>query len=209
MDYTIRLERTNEQRETENVVREAFWNVYRPGCTEHYILNQLRIDEDFIAQLNFVIEVKGRVIGQSMFMKSIIKTENEDIPVITLGPISIAPEFQKMGFGKILLDYSLNRAKELNYGAVFLEGDINFYKHSGFVYASSYGIGYGDVQEDVQENENSPFFLCKELIDGYLDGVKGNYIVPSGYFVSEEDAEEFDREFPYKEKLKLPEQLFD
>ena len=152
-DYIIRNERKEEQREVEFLVRESFWNVYRPGCLEHYVLNQLRDDADFIPELNFVMEKDGRIIGQNMFMKAKIKADDgRDIPILTMGPICIANELKRQGYGKILLDYSLKK--------------------------------------------------------GYLDGVAGEYSPPQGYFVNEAEAEDFDKQFPPKEKLKLPTQLF-
>ena len=184
---------------------ESFWNVYRPGCLEHYVLNQLRDDADFIPELNFVMEKEGRIIGQNMFMKAVIKADNsKDIPILTMGPICIANELQRQGYGKILLDYSLQKATEMGFGAVCFEGNINFYGKSGFTYASEFGIRY----HGLPEGADSSFFLCKELKKGYLEGVIGEYTPPQGYFVNEADAEEFDKQFPPKEKLKLPGQLF-
>ena len=204
-DLMIRNERKEEQREVENLVRESFWNVYRPGCLEHYVLNQLRNDSAFIPQLDFVMEKDGRIIGQNMFMHAVIKADDDrDIPVITMGPICIANEFKRQGYGKILLDYSLEKATEMGFGAICFEGNINFYGKSGFTYAGEFGIRYHDLPEDA----DASFFLCKELKKGYLNGVTGEYAPPDGYFVNEDDAEEFDRQFPPKEKLKLPEQLF-
>ncbi|MGN0605097.1 MAG: GNAT family N-acetyltransferase [Oscillospiraceae bacterium] len=204
-DYIIRLEKKEEYREVENLVRESFWNVYRPGCLEHYVLNQLRNDADFVAELDFVMVKNGRIIGQNMFMKAVIKADDgRDIPIMTMGPICIAPEFKRMGYGKILLDYSLEQAVKLGAGAVCFEGNIDFYGKSGFTYASEYGIRY----HGLPEGEDASFFLCKELIPNYLDGITGEYATPQGYFVDEEEAEEFDKQFPHKEKLKLEGQLF-
>ena len=204
-DCIIRLERTEEHRETETLVREAFWNVYRPGCLEHYVLNQLRNDEAFVPELNFVMEKDGRLIGQNMFMRAVIKADDgRDIPIMTMGPICITPELQSKGYGKILLDYSLEKAAELGCGALCFEGNINFYVKSGFTYASEFGIRY----HGLPEGADASFFLCKELKKGYLDGISGEYTPPKGYFVDEAQAEEFDKQFPPKEKLKLPTQLF-
>ena len=204
-DYIIRLEREEEYREVENLVREAFWNVYRPGCLEHYVLNQLRNDEAFVPELDFVMERDGQLIGQNMFMRANIKADDgRDIPIMTMGPICITPELKRQGFGKKLLEYSLNKAVELGGGALCFEGNINFYGKSGFTFASEFGIRYHDLPEDA----DASFFLCKELILGYLSGVTGEYTPPQGYFVDEDKAEEFDKGFSYKEKLKLPGQLF-
>ena len=201
----IRLEKKEEYREVENMVRESFWNVYRPGCLEHYVLNQLRDDPAFVKELDFVMEKGGRLIGQNMFMRANIKADDgRDIPIMAMGPICITPELKRKGYGKTLLDYSLEKAKELGCGAVCFEGNIDFYGKSGFATADKFGIRY----HGLPEGEDAPFFLCKELIPGYLDGITGEYAPPQGYFVDEAEAEAFDKEFPTKEKLKLPGQLF-
>lgn len=204
-DYLIRLEREEDYREAENLIREAFWNVYRPGCLEHYVINQLRNDPSFVKELDLVMEKGGKLIGQNVFMKAAIKADDgRDIPIMTMGPICISPEYKRQGYGKILLDYSLEKAAELGAGAVCFEGNIAFYGKSGFTFASEYGIRY----HGLPEGEDSSFFLCKELIPGYLDGINGEYKTPQGYFVDESEAEEFDKKFPAKEKLTLPGQIF-
>ena len=201
----IRLEKKEEYRQVENMVRESFWNVYRPGCLEHYVLNQLRDDPAFVKELDFVMEKDGRLIGQNMFMRANIKADDgRDIPIMAMGPICITPELKRKGYGKFLLDYSLEKAKELGCGAVCFEGNIDFYGKSGFTTADKFGIRY----HGLPEGEDAPFFLCKELIPGYLDGITGEYAPPQGYFVDEAEAEAFDKEFPTKEKLKLPGQIF-
>ena len=82
----------------EYLVRESFWNVYRPGCLEHYVLNQLRNDPDFIPELDFVLIKDGRIIGQNMFMRAKIQADSgREIPIMTMGPICIAPEFKRQG----------------------------------------------------------------------------------------------------------------
>ena len=204
--YTIRWEEEKEYREVENLVREAFWNVYRPGCLEHYVLHQLRSDPAFVPELDFVMEKDGQLIGQNMFMRAVIKTDDgRDIPIMTMGPICIAPEYKRKGYGKILLDYSLEKAAELGAGALCFEGNIDFYGKSGFDYARKFGIRYHDLPEGTDDS----FFLCKELKPGYLDGITGEYAPPQGYLVDEAEAEAFDGAFPFKEKQKLPGQLFE
>lgn len=204
-NIVIRLEKKEERREVENLVRESFWNVYRPGCLEHFVLHELRNDADFVPQLDLVMLLDGRIIGQNVFVRAAIKTDSgEDLPIMTMGPICIAPEFKRQGYGKILLDYSLERAKEMGCGAVCFEGSIGFYGKNGFTYASEFGIRYHGLPEGADQS----FFLCKELAAGYLDGVTGEYSTPAGYFVDEAAAEEFDKRFPPKEKLKLDGQIF-
>ncbi len=204
-DYTIRREWEEEYRAVENLVRESFWNVYRPGCVEHFVLHELRCDPGFVKELDFVMEKNGERIGHAMFMRSVIRADDgRVIPTLTMGPICIAPNRQRQGYGTILLDYCLQEAAKLGYGAVLLEGNIAFYGKSGFTHASDFGIRYHGMPEGAEET----FFLGRELIPGYLAGVTGEYAPPAGYFVSEAAAEAFDKTFPPKEKVKLPGQLF-
>lgn len=201
----IRLEKKEEYREVENLVREAFWNVYRPGCLEHFVLNRLRNNPDFLAELDYVMELNGKLIGQIVFMKAVLKADDgRDIPIVTIGPICITPELKRKGYGKALLDYSLDKAAKMGFGAVCIEGNIDFYGKSGFTYAGEFGIRYHGLPAD----EDASFFLCKELTPGYLDGITGEYETPAGYFVDEAETDEFDKGFPYKEKLKQQGQLF-
>jgi len=204
-DYIIRLERKEEHREVENLVREAFWNVYRPGCLEHYVLHKLREDPAFVPELDLVMEQNGRVIGQNMFMRAVIRADDgREIPIMTMGPICITPELKRQGYGKQLLDYCLEKAAKLGCGALCFEGNIGFYGKSGFTYASDFGIRY----HGLPEGADASFFLCKELVPGYLAGITGEYAPPQGYFVDEDETEAFDRDFPPKKKERLPGQLF-
>ena len=120
----IRLENDNDHRKTEELVRDSFWNVYRPGCTEHYVLHMLRNDTAFVKKLNFVMEKDGWLIGQNIFVKTVIKADDgRDIDVLTMGPICIANDLKRKGYGKMLLDYSIKKAAEMGFGAVLFEGN--------------------------------------------------------------------------------------
>jgi putative acetyltransferase len=204
-DYTIRLEKPEDFRETESLTREAFWNVYKPGCVEHYVLHCYRDKDDFVPELDLVMEKDGKIIGQVMYVRAGIETDDgRVIPIMTFGPIGIAPQFKRQGYGKVLLDYSMEKAREMGAGALCIEGNIDFYGKSGFVVASTKGIHYHAEPKDAEV----PYFLLKELEPGFLDGITGTYHTPEGYYVDEEEAEKFDETFPKKEKLKLPGQIF-
>lgn len=204
MKTIIRKETPSDYREVENLIRESFWNVYRPGCLEHFVIHELRNDPAFVKELDFVMEQDGRIIGQNMFMRAVIKADDgRDIPIMTMGPICIANDLKRQGYGKQLLDYCLEKAAELGCGALCFEGNIRFYGKCGFGYAREKGLRY----RGLPEGKDDSFFLCKELIPGYLDGITGEYGPPQGYFVDEAACEEFDKQFPPKVKLKLPGQL--
>ncbi len=204
-NYIIRLEKKEERKEVENLVRESFWNIYRPGAYEHYVLHIMREHPDFVGELNFVMEKDNEIIGQTVFVKSVIKADNgKDIPTLTLGPVCIANKYKRKGYGKILLDFAFEKAKEKGFGAVLFEGNIDFYCKCGCEKASIYGIRY----QGMPEGEETNFFLCRILKDGYLDKISGVYAVPTVYYVEDSEVETFDKEFPPKQKLKLPGQLF-
>ena len=204
-NITFRLERKEDYKNTENLVREAFWNVYRPGCTEHYVLHCYRSDSAFVPELDFLMELGGKLVGQVIYVRSEIDcSDGEKLPIMTFGPISVAPEFKRKGYGKKLLDYSMERAKELGVGALAITGNIDFYGKSGFVPAKTKGVRYYDDPE-------ADYFLIKELAPGFLNGVSGTYRDPKVYFVAEKNPEafeEYEKTFPEKQKLKKPGQLF-
>lgn len=208
-DYTIRRETSGDFRTVENLVRESFWNVYRPGCAEHYVLKCLRDAEAFVPELDFVMEKDGRIIGQNVFVKAEIRCDNgASFPILTMGPICIAPEWKRQGYGKKLLDYSLEKAAEYGAKALCFEGNIEFYGKSGFVVASSKGIRYHGLPEGADDS----FFLCRELLPHALDRIRGEYATPACYFAAEEHPGDFARyeaTFPPKEKKKLPGQIFE
>ncbi len=227
----IRLEQPKDYREVENLTREAFWNVYRPGCTEHYVLNQYRNNPDFIPELDFVMEEgggedqsPGHIIGHVMFSKAHLVTTPlarwrgvggeavgavESIPSWTFGPISIHPDYKRKGYGLKLLQYALQKAREMGIGFLCMEGNIDFYKHAGFDLASKLNIHYHAEPKDAEV----PYFLAQELIPGWLrsNGItEANYCPPKGYFVADENPDAFEAyeaTFPPKEKLILEGQL--
>ncbi len=175
MSIIFRREEEKDYRTVENLIRESFWDVYRPGCLEHYVMHRFRNNPVFVKELDILMEKDGELIGQNIFVKAIIKADDgRDIPILAMGPICIAPKYKRQGYGKKLLDYCLDQAAALGYGAVFFEGNIDFYGKSGFVTAKNFSIRY----HDLPEGEDSSFFLGKELISGYLKGITGEYTPP-------------------------------
>lgn len=203
-NITIRPETKSDDRAVENLTREAFWNVYRPGCMEHYVLHCFRTDPAFVPELDLVMELDGTLIGHIMYARSEIAcSDGRALPIMTFGPISLAPEYKRQGYGKCLLDYSMEKAKEIGAGALAITGNILFYGKSGFVPAKSKGIRYAD-------DPDASYLLIKELTPGFLSGISGTYKDPEGYFVCERDPDgfaQFEATFPEKEKQKLPGQL--
>ena len=110
----IRRETPADYRAVEELTREAFWNVYRPGCSEHYVVHCLRDRPEFVPELDLVMERNGELIGHILYVRAEIQADDgRRIPVMAFGPISIRPDCQRQGLGKALLDESLERARAL------------------------------------------------------------------------------------------------
>lgn len=169
------------------------------------MLHCLRDDARFVPELNLVMELDGRLIGQAAGVRGELPLDAGGVlPMLVLGPICVVNDLKRQGYGKLLLDYWLERAAELGFGAVCFEGNIDFYGHSGLVRASEFGLRYHGMPDGVVAD----FFLVQELVPGYLAGASGEYAPPDVYLVDEAAAEEFDAGFAPLEKLKLPGQLF-
>lgn len=201
-DYIIHSEKPSDYADVENLTREAFWNVYVPGCSEHYFVHVMRDHEDFIPELDFVIEFNGRIIGNVMYTKSKLVDEKGEVkPILSFGPISIHPEFQRKGFGKALLKHSFSKALELGFDTVVIFGNPGNYISSGFKSCKKYNICL-----------DGGFFptpmLVKELKENVLDGRRWYFHEsPAGEVCGDTAAvERFDAQFPHKEKLWKPSQ---
>lgn len=201
----IRLERREDYREVENLTREAFWNVYRPGCLEHYVLNRLRSDACFIPELSYCIEKDGKIVAHIAYAKAeVTGDDGVSREVAIFGPVSVLPEMQKRGYGSALINHTLGLAKEMGIPLVLITGNPDYYSRFGFVSASSLGIFYSGTDRA----DEAPFFMAKILNEKESENIKGVYSDPPVYLADENEADEFDKAFPYKEKLKLPGQLF-
>ena len=136
----IRLETKDDYRAVENLTRESFWNVYRPGCMEHYVLHCYRVDPAFVPELDFVMELNGELIGQVIYVRSEIDCDDgRTLPIMTFGPISIAPAYKRQGYGKQLLDYSMEKAKKMGAGALAITGNIDFLRQVGLCSGQNQG----------------------------------------------------------------------
>ena len=200
----IRLEEEKDYFETENLTREAFWNVYREGCFEHLIIHNLRKDKSFVKELDYCIEIDNKIIANIVYAKGKLKLENGNIrEILIFGPVSVLPKYQKKGYGEKLINYTIEKAKELGFDAIVIMGNPNYYKKFGFESCSKYKIYY----EGLDKNEEAPFFMIKILNDNNIENLKGIYSAPDCYKADEKELEEFDKKFPFKIKEKTEGQI--
>ena len=200
----IRLEEEKDYFETENLTREAFWNVYREGCFEHLIIHNLRKDKSFVKELDYCIEIDNKIIANIVYAKGKLKLENGNIrEILIFGPVSVLPKYQKKGYGEKLINYTIEKAKELGFDAIVIMGNPNYYKKFGFESCSKYKIYY----EGLDKNEEAPFFMIKILNDNNIENLKGIYSAPDCYKADEKELEEFDKLFSFKIKEKIEGQI--
>lgn len=199
----IRLEEAKDYFEVENLTREAFWNIYRPGCFEHLVIHKLRNDESFVKELDYVIEKDSQIIANIVYANGTLKTKNgSQRKVLTFGPVSVLPKYQKQGYGEKLINYTINKSKLLGYDAIIITGNPDYYQKYGFVSASKYEIYY-----EGMEKEETPFFMIKILDENKVKELKGIYSDPKCYNIDELELIEFDKLFPKKQKEKRENQL--
>lgn len=196
----IRNETENDFAVVEHILRESFWNLYVPGCDEHYLAHIMREHPDFIPELDFVIELNGQVIGTVMYTKSeLIDESGRSKQILTFGPICITPKYQRRGYGKALLEYSFHKATAMGYDLIVIFGNPDNYVSREFKSCKKHNI--------CLENGEYPFaLLVKELKPAALDGRKWIYHESSVYCFDSVEAQKFDALFEPKERKYQPSQ---
>ncbi len=169
MEIGIRHTKPSEYRETESLMREAFWNHYSPGCSEHYLVHIMRNHPTFVPELDFVATADGRIVGNVLYLKAVIKADDGTThEVLSLGPIAVHPDYQRMGIGRKMIAHSRDMARQMGFKAILLCGDPDYYSRQGFVPAEGLGI------RTAENLYFAALHVC-ELYDGALTGVRGRY----------------------------------
>jgi predicted N-acetyltransferase YhbS len=201
VNISIRLEEKIDYRDVENLTREAFWNIYKPGCVEHLLVHKIRKVPAFVKELSFVACDNEKIVGDIIYSKAkIINDKNIEFELLCLGPIGVLPSYQGQGIGSFLMNYSIERARQLGYNAIILFGNQNYYRRFCFINAKKYGI-------QTSSGENFDEFMALELYDGALKGISGKFQEDEAFKIDENELEIFEKEFPYKKKLVTDTQL--
>ncbi len=201
MNLLIKQTNPNGFAITENITREAFWNVYKPGCSEHLVLHNLRKSKSYIKELDLVAFCNDQIVGHIISTKAkIVDSLNKEYEVLCVGPLSVLPDFQKKGIGGKLMKESIKLAKRLGFRGMILFGNPDYYHRFGFRNAKEFEITTKDYQ-------NFEPFMALELFENALTQVKGRFIEDESFNVNEDELNEFEKQFPYKEKLVTDTQL--
>lgn len=198
MDLIIRPEKPSDFYTTELITKRAFWNLYKPGCDEHYLVHKLRDDEAYLPDLSRVAEHAGEVIGAILYSKSRVVTPNTEVEVLTFGPLCVDPEYQRQGVGTALMKATFPLAKDTGYPGIIIYGEPEYYPRVGFKPCEAFSI-------TTPDGKNFPAFMGLELTPDGFSGLSGTFH-EADVFTSLDplDVDEYDKNFPFMEKLKLP-----
>lgn len=201
MQISIRHEEENDFNSVEFLTREAFWDVYKPGCDEHLIVHKIRKVPAFVKELDFVACDKDKIIGNIIFSKArVVDEDNKEFEVLCMGPVSVSPLYQKQGIGSLLINQAIEKAKELGYRAIILFGHPDYYHRFGFVNAEEYNV-------QTSWGANFEAFMVLELFEGSMKGISGKYFEDEVFKIGKDELEDFEKLFPYKEKHVTDSQL--
>ena len=193
MDIELRLEEEKDYFIVENITREAFWNHYVPGCDEHLLIHNLRKTNEFIKELDFVAISNNKIIGNIVYIKAKVINNDIEQTVLTFGPISVLPEYQKNGIGSKLINHTVKLSKEMGYKGIIIYGDPEYYKRFEFIESKQYRITNKDKKYPAA-------LLVLELYPNALNGIEGIFDEGKAYEIDSNEIEEFDKKFIKKEK---------
>lgn len=194
MNISIRMENKNDFRAVENMIREAFWDIYKPGCDEHLIIHKVRETDEFIKELDFVACDGEKVVGSIIYSKAKVINENgEEFEVLCMGPLGVLPSYQGKGVGTLLMKHSIKVARMLGYNGIIIFGNPKYYHRFGFENAAKYNIetAWGDNFEE---------FMALELHEAAFNKISGKFYESSVFETRAEELNEFEKQFPHKEK---------
>ncbi|HEY1404979.1 MAG TPA: N-acetyltransferase [Spirochaetota bacterium] len=194
MNLQIRLEDRNDFKETESLIRESFWDLYKPGCDEHFIIHKLRMLPAFVSNLDFVATIDNKIVGNIIYSRAKVINDNDvEHEVLCMGPLSVLPSYQKKGIGSTLINYSIKKAIEMGFKGIIIFGNPDYYTRFGYKNALIYNIKTSD-------GINFDAFMALELYENSLKGIEGKFYFDPVFIVAAQELEEFEKEFPYKEK---------
>jgi predicted N-acetyltransferase YhbS len=201
MNVLLRLEEEKDYKSVENLTREAFWNIYRPGCYEHLIIHNIRKAKEFIKELDYVAIYNNEIVGNIVYVKAKIINAIKEYDVLTFGPLSVLPKYQRTGIGKKLIEHTIKKSREIGFKAIIIYGNPVYYERFGFKISKEYGI------TDTEDNYNDALMIL-ELFPRALENINGKFCESEVYNINKIELETFENNFPYKEKLVLDTQIF-
>ena len=201
INVLLRLEDEKDYNQVENLTREAFWNIHKPGCDEHLLVHNIRNTKEFIKDLDYVAVFNDEIVGNIVYAKAKIIDKNKEYNILTFGPVSVLPKYQKRGIGKKLINHTITKSKEMGFNAIIIYGNPKYYEKFGFKNSKEYRI------TDMAGNYNDAL-MALELYPSSLENISGKFFEGEAYKIDKKELEIFEKNFPHKEKLVLETQIF-
>ncbi|OPY18007.1 MAG: Acetyltransferase (GNAT) family protein [Methanomethylovorans sp. PtaU1.Bin093] len=194
MNISIRQEEEKDFKDVEYLTREAFWDIYKPGCDEHLVLHKIRKVSAFVKELDLIACDKDTIVGNIIYSRArVVNEENKEFEVLCMGPIAVLPSYQNQGIGSLLMEHSIEKARQLGYKGIVIFGNPDYYHRFGFVDAKEYNI-------QTSWGDNLDAFMALELYENSLKGISGKFFEDEAFKIDNAEQENFEKQFPYKEK---------
>ena len=194
MHISIRQEVEKDFNDVEYLTREAFWDLYKPGCDEHLVLHKIRKVSAFVKELDLIACDNDVIVGNIIYSRAkVVNDENKEFEVLCMGPIAVLPSYQNQGIGSLLMEHSIEKARQLGYKGVVIFGNPDYYHRFGFVDAKEYNI-------QTSWGDNLDAFMVLELYEDSLQGISGKFFEDEVFKIDNDELEYFEKQFPYKEK---------
>ncbi len=194
MNISIRQEEEKDFKDVEYLTREAFWDIYKPGCDEHLVLHKIRKVSAFVKELDLIACDKDTIVGNIIYSRArVVNEENKEFEVLCMGPIAVLPSYQNQGIGSLLMEHSIEKARQLGYKGIVIFGNPDYYHRFGFVDAKEYNI-------QTSWGDNLDAFMALELYENSLKGISGKFFEDEAFKIDNAELENFEKQFPYKEK---------
>ncbi|MGD9778963.1 GNAT family N-acetyltransferase [Methanomethylovorans sp.] len=194
MHISIRQEVEKDFNDVEYLTREAFWDLYKPGCDEHLVLHKIRKVSAFVKELDLIACDNDVIVGNIIYSRAkVVNDENKEFEVLCMGPIAVLPSYQDQGIGSLLMEHSIEKARQLGYKGIVIFGNPDYYHRFGFVDAKEYNI-------QTSWGDNLDAFMVLELYEDSLRGISGKFFEDEVFKIDNDELEYFEKQFPYKEK---------
>ena len=175
MDIIIRQELEKDFKEVKEMIKKSFENAEHTDNNEHNLAEKLHKSDNFIKELSLVAVKDGKIIGHIMSTRLDIVSDNKSHVSLAVAPLSVHPNFQRMGVGTLLMKETFKIAKELGYESIFILGSEKYYPRFGFEKSTNFGIS---APFDVPSDN----FMAIELTKGALENVYGDIIYAKEFF---------------------------
>lgn len=185
----IRSETKADFAEVEALINQAFWNKFQPGSFDAYLVSQLRQSAIYVPELSRLAIVNGEIAGGIFYSRAAVHHDGHDVPILTFGPLGVAPKWQGAGIGAHLLKATLKLAQEAGNRGIIITGLPTYYPRFGFQSTDHFGITLADG--------TAPNFLMGlELQPQGLSAIPGTY-AENEFFenLSTEQADQFNQRF--------------